>query len=195
MESGGVEKLWSEVREVSLGRSTSIERLDRPPSPLQFLRDFVSPNKPFIISNTNLHWPALTKWNPNYLSQALSQTTVSLHLSPNGRADSVVTLGDGGLCFASAHVQRMLFNDALKMVEEEGVVAYLQEQNDCFRSEYGLVSDDVDGDIQWATSALGCLPDAVNLWIGNQRSETSFHKDHYENLYAVVSGNICFFAF
>jgi jumonji domain-containing protein 7 len=32
------------------------------------------------------------------------------------------------------------------------------------------------------------MPEAVNLWIGNQRSVTSFHKDHYENLYAVVTG-------
>ncbi|GLJ23595.1 hypothetical protein SUGI_0446840 [Cryptomeria japonica] len=31
-------------------------------------------------------------------------------------------------------------------------------------------------------------PDAFNLWIGNERATTSFHKDHYENLYAVVSG-------
>lgn len=28
----------------------------------------------------------------------------------------------------------------------------------------------------------------MNLWIGNQHSRTSFHKDHYENLYAVVTG-------
>ncbi|KAI3506163.1 hypothetical protein L1887_28519 [Cichorium endivia] len=30
--------------------------------------------------------------------------------------------------------------------------------------------------------------EAVNLWIGNDLSETSFHKDHYENLNVVVSG-------
>ncbi|KAJ1394827.1 JmjC domain [Sesbania bispinosa] len=28
----------------------------------------------------------------------------------------------------------------------------------------------------------------VNLWIGTQHSQTSFHKDHYENLYVVVTG-------
>lgn len=32
------------------------------------------------------------------------------------------------------------------------------------------------------------MPEAVNLWIGNEFSETSFHKDHYENLYAVITG-------
>jgi jumonji domain-containing protein 7 len=28
----------------------------------------------------------------------------------------------------------------------------------------------------------------VNLWIGDDRSVTSVHKDHYENMYAVVCG-------
>ncbi|CAN0880501.1 Lysine-specific demethylase JMJ32 [Linum grandiflorum] len=59
--------------------------------------------------------------------------------------------------------------------------------NDCFREEYSALSGDCDSDIPWATEALGCLPEAVNLWIGNHLSETSFHKDHYENFYAVVS--------
>lgn len=67
-------------------------------------------------------------------------------------------------------------------------VAYAQQQNDCFRSEYSALASDCDPDIPWASEALGCLPEAVNLWIGNHSSETSFHKDHYENLYAVVCG-------
>lgn len=67
-------------------------------------------------------------------------------------------------------------------------MAYAQQQNDCFRSEYSALADDCDPHIPWATEALGCVPEAVNLWIGNQHSQTSFHKDHYENLYAVVTG-------
>ena len=50
------------------------------------------------------------------------------------------------------------------------------------------MAGDCDSHISWATEAIGGLPEAVNLWIGNDLSETSFHKDHYENLYAVVTG-------
>ncbi|KAJ4850971.1 hypothetical protein Tsubulata_036237 [Turnera subulata] len=177
MKSGGgriIEKLWEEVRELSLGSDdTRINRLDSPPTPLQFLRDYVSQNKPCIISNAISHWPALSRWpHLPYLSRSLSTSLVSLHLTPNGRADSIVPLPDhnkdddlsSSLCFASAH------------------------QNDCFRTEYSGLAADCDPDVPWATEALGCSPDAVNLWIGNHLSETSFHKDHYENLYAVVSG-------
>ena len=34
----------------------------------------------------------------------------------------------------------------------------------------------------------GASPDAVNLWIGNHLSTTWVHKDPYENLYTVISG-------
>lgn len=212
-----IEALWEEVRELSLGQSGRVERLDSPPTPLQFLRDFVSQNKPCIIANATLHWPALSNWtSDSYLEQALSTScssskTVSVHLTPNGQADALVAVNEinktndvsllsssNSLCFASAHVQQMPFPEALKLISsstnnnknsQPKVVAYAQQQNDCFRSEYSALSCDCDPHIPWASDALGCLPEAVNLWIGNHLSETSFHKDHYENLYAVVTGH------
>ncbi|XP_058085277.1 lysine-specific demethylase JMJ32 isoform X2 [Magnolia sinica] len=196
--SGGfIGGLWREVRELSLGVGTSIDRLDSPPSSLRFLRHYVSSNKPCIISNAILHWPALSTW-PHFSPSSFSllpeqHHVVSVHLTPHGRADSLVPLPDdpSSLCFASAHVQRMPFHQALQHIVSPPLpnyVAYAQEQNDCFRSEYSHLAHDIDAHIPWATEALGTLPEAVNLWIGNHLSETSFHKDHYENLYAVISG-------
>ncbi|XP_062077129.1 lysine-specific demethylase JMJ32 isoform X2 [Humulus lupulus] len=212
-----IETLWEEVRELSLGLSGKVERLDSPPTPIQFLRDFVSQNKPCVISNAINHWPALSKWsNDSYLIESLSTSSssdqlVSVHLTPNGRADALAPLNDrvktngtssspssASLCFASAHVEHMPFPEALKLISSPAsnsndmppkFVAYAQQQNDCFRSEYSALSPDCDAHIPWASDALGCLPEAVNLWIGNHLSETSFHKDHYENLYAVVTGH------
>ncbi|XP_010503196.1 PREDICTED: jmjC domain-containing protein 7-like isoform X1 [Camelina sativa] len=189
-----IENLWREVRELSLG--TKIDRLDSPPSPVKFLRDYVSQSKPCVISNAIAHWPALKHWSdPAYLAGALSNDLVSLHLTPNGCADAVTPVGSIGdrddLCFASAHVEKVLFPEALRAVQSSckgKKVGYLQQQNDCFRTEYSTVGVDCDGDISWATEAFGCSPEAVNLWIGTEHSVTSFHKDHYENLYAVVSG-------
>ncbi|KFK33953.1 hypothetical protein AALP_AA5G083300 [Arabis alpina] len=190
-----IHDLWREVRELSLG--TEIDRLDTPPSPIQFIRDYVSQSKPCVISKAISHWPALKLWSdPSYLAASLSDDLVSLHLTPNGSADAVTPMNhhDGNtenLCFASAHVEKLLFTEALHAVKSSCKgrnVAYLQQQNDCFRTEYSNVCLDCDGDIAWATEALGCSPEAVNLWIGTDLSVTSFHKDHYENLYAVVSG-------
>lgn len=197
---GKIETLWNEVRELNLGNSGQLDRLDFPPTPLQFLRDFVSQNKPCIISNATNHWPALSRWTrDSYLTDALSSAHVSLHLTPHGRADALVpsssSSSSSSLCFASAHVQRTPFPEALRLIttnndesSSPNLVAYAQQQNNCFPSEYSALAADCDPHIDFASAALGCLPEAVNMWIGNDRSTTSFHKDHYENLYAVVTG-------
>ncbi|KAH7430237.1 hypothetical protein KP509_09G089500 [Ceratopteris richardii] len=93
--------------------------------------------------------------------------------------------------FATAYVEHVPFPEALDMILHSSIgsgVAYAQEQNSCFLTEYSALSADADTHIPWATEAFGCLPEAVNLWIGNEKAVTSFHKDHYENLYAVIAG-------
>ncbi|KAK4401023.1 Bifunctional peptidase and (3S)-lysyl hydroxylase Jmjd7 [Sesamum angolense] len=164
------------------------------PTPLQFLRHYVTPNKPCLISAAVPHWPALSLWrSAAYLRTTLSTTSVSLHLTPTGKADSLAPHPTSPPPSASPqpHVQKLPFPEALDAVlasGEEKTVAYLQQQNDCFRSEYGVLAGDCEEHIPWASEALGCSPEAVNLWVGNHLSETSFHKDHYENLYVVITG-------
>ena len=65
---------------------------------------------------------------------------------------------------------------------------YLQSQNDNMHSEYSALLEDVPEEIDFASIALGRKPDAVNFWLGNSKSITSFHRDHYENVYHVVAG-------
>ncbi|KAK8940010.1 hypothetical protein KSP40_PGU014659 [Platanthera guangdongensis] len=207
-------RLWAEVRELGFGTSGQLDRLNSAPSPLQFLRNHVSTNRPCIISRSaTAHWPAIAHslWtDDDYLCGTLNSQSVSVHLTPNGRADSLVPLprsdsrsvpGSEEFCFATSYVQSMRFPEALRMIStagmsvprpsspsSSGVVAYAQQQNDCFRDEYSALSADVEPHIPWATEAFGSLPEAVNLWIGSFHSQTSFHKDHYENLYVVITG-------
>ncbi|KAL3619122.1 Lysine-specific demethylase jmj32 [Castilleja foliolosa] len=190
-----VQHLWQEVRDLSLGPPPYIDRLPSPPTPLQFLRLYVAPNKPCLISAAVPHWPALSLWpSTAYLRETLSSTAVSLHLTPTGKADALAPHPSAALCFASAHVEKLPFPEALDLVmasdleQTNKTVAYLQQQNDCFRGEYGPLAADCEEHVPWATEALGCSPEAVNLWIGNDLSETSFHKDHYDNLYVVITG-------
>ncbi|KAF9931799.1 JmjC domain-containing protein 7 [Mortierella alpina] len=71
-------------------------------------------------------------------------------------------------------------------------VRYIQLQNGNLMTEYQELMDDVPVDIPFASEALGKLPDAVNFWYGDERSSTSLHKDHYENMYAVIAGRKIF---
>lgn len=61
-------------------------------------------------------------------------------------------------------------------------------ENDNLRQEYANLFDDVPTDIAFARIALEKEADAINLWIGNERSVTSLHKDNYENIYVQVRG-------
>lgn len=67
---------------------------------------------------------------------------------------------------------------------------YLQQQNDNFRQDpvFRPLLQDAELEFEWANLLFQNRPDACNIWIGNDQSVTSTHKDNYENLYAVVTG-------
>lgn len=41
--------------------------LNGAPEPLRFYRDWIGANKPCIIRDAFSHWPALSRWTPEYL--------------------------------------------------------------------------------------------------------------------------------
>ncbi|KAJ8610958.1 hypothetical protein MRB53_038262 [Persea americana] len=67
-------------------------------------------------------------------------------------------------------------------------VRYAQSQNDNLRNEYAALLSDVSNSPDFARIALQREPDAINLWIGNDKSVTSMHRDNYENVYVQVLG-------
>eukprot|EP00118_Oscarella_pearsei_P002479 m.10678 g.10678 ORF g.10678 m.10678 type:complete len:160 (+) comp22553_c0_seq1:436-915(+) len=80
--------LSREARDLYLPSEVAI--LEAPPSPLAFHRDWVSPNKPVLIENALSHWPALSRWNDDYLRDKLGHKEVTVAVTPNGYADAVV---------------------------------------------------------------------------------------------------------
>lgn len=67
-------------------------------------------------------------------------------------------------------------------------IFYLQKQDSNLTKEFPELLPDIDSELSWASEAFGSKPSAVNLWIGDQRSVTSLHKDPFENIYCVVNG-------
>jgi|TARA_B100000085_G_scaffold125925_2_gene114625 jumonji domain-containing protein 7 len=69
-------------------------------------------------------------------------------------------------------------------------VFYLSGQDDNARARLPPGALDWDAfEFPFAREALRGRLEAVNLWIGNGLSTTSYHADHYENLYTVVRGS------
>ena len=156
------------------------------PSPLEFLRDFVHTNRPCVITGTINHWPALTKWTDDaYLIQRFGDHKVKINATPNGRGDAILD----GKYFMLPEEREMSYGEFVKEKSEGTDVLYLSHQCDNLRVQLeGIIQDDVDTSLPIADAALGCGPDAVNLWAGDSNAITTLHKDHYENMYAVVRG-------
>lgn len=88
--------------------------------------------------------------------------------------------------FTQPYTEKMNFGEFITNLQSDRVY-YCQQQNDCFRTDqYESIQDDV-AEFEWLKNTLGA-PDAQNIWIGDNRSITSTHKDHYENIYAVIRG-------
>ena len=117
---------------------------------------------------------------------------IAVVATPDGRADAVSTLpGTGEEVFALPAEGSMTMADLLENLTGKSKGKnrlYMQQQNDCLRANFLDLEDDIMPMLPWADTAFGGPPEAVNLWIGGQESVTTFHKDHYENMFAVISG-------
>ncbi|OXB72480.1 UNVERIFIED_CONTAM: hypothetical protein H355_002751 [Colinus virginianus] len=139
-----------EARE--LGCVESVPYLDRPPSPLEFYREWVSPNKPCVIRNAIGHWPALRKWTLAYLREVVGPKVVSVAVTPNGYADAVFQDR-----FVMPEERQMPFMDFLDIVEKKVTspnVFYVQKQCSNLTEEFPELVCDVQPDIPWMSEAL-----------------------------------------
>ena len=85
----------------------------------------------------------------------------------------------------------------LSIIDNPNSVYYYSMQNDCLRSEFAALLPELSSSasplLEWAEASFGTgPPDALNIWMGNERAHSSLHKDHYENLFYVASGRKLF---
>ncbi|TYZ60738.1 hypothetical protein PybrP1_011081 [[Pythium] brassicae (nom. inval.)] len=149
-------------------------------SALQFHREFVSRSVPVVLTNA-MHgsedWArALAHWpNDAYLAEQAGDEAVTVDITPFGRGDAVLALGEAAdELFVMPEEREMTLRDFLR--------------NDSLRDELPMLYQDVPAYVELAKEAFGNEPDAVNIWIGDERAVSTMHKDHYENMYCVVKG-------
>lgn len=244
--SSSYDALVRENREL-IGRT--VTRLENPPTALEFARDWLARNVPFVCAGAIETWNARDgRWDTREgLERALGGADAfvgGVNRTPNGRADAVyyrnhgssggvmiggdddddgdldVELVDADLFDASVplflepessgetrvgefldSLERRPASECRFGVSNVGhgngngasVVAYLSEQNDNLRTRPALrgMFEDI-GEVDFAAETFAREPDAVNLWIGDEASTTSWHKDYYENIYSVIRGEKIF---
>ncbi|SCV71062.1 BQ2448_3824 [Microbotryum intermedium] len=202
--------------------SRTVPELRTPPRALEFCREFVGVNRPVVVRASKGEgkegrgggeMEALGKWVRNYLVKRMEGRKVEVAVSPNGKADSIIlNPQDGKEYFVEPAAVQMdletLFqhlntpsntstasdSDSDKSTTAPAVY-YLQSQNGNLQPNQDLeplLTDVGERGPRWAREAFGSDPDAVNIWIGDERSSTSVHKDPYENIYLVIRGTKTF---
>lgn len=180
---------------------SDLARVNYPPTSLIFIRDYAMPNLPVVFTNV-----PVPVWRDEVtLEQIAGDSFVNVGWTPAGYGDYIDN--DTGL-FVKPHIEPQRMRDFLhdlrtsrdgEAARDSGDTAqrcrysgicgvpYYSAQDDCLRRQLPHLLDDLPC-IDFARDAFGADADAVNLWIGDERSVTSMHKDHYENLFLVVSG-------
>jgi jumonji domain-containing protein 7 len=163
--------------------SDSVPVLKQPPTSFDFYFDYISQNRPVVVQNAIKHWPALEKWKSDeYLIEKLGDSKVKVAVTPNGRADAVYEN-----YFCMPQEVEMTYEEFSNKLKSGDSVHYIQHQNNNFEHFQPLL-DDVEDEITFASNSLRASPEVMNIWIGDHKSVSSLHKDPYENIYAVVTG-------
>lgn len=166
---------------------------------LEFLREFVARNRPCLIKDLKevQDWPIFSNLSSlesfeDYLIKEIDE--IPINFTPNGLADAVTKVeGSENEILMKAYEKSVSPEVLFENLRDKPInnVAYLSEQNNNLKERFddmlykGLVSEDLN----LGKACFGATPDAVNLWIGDERSVSSLHRDFYENLYCVTHGN------
>nr|CAD7400551.1 unnamed protein product [Timema cristinae] len=184
--------LSTEANELYLRKDVPV--VNPPISALDFHRLWVSPNLPVLFKGAVTHWSAVGKWDVPYFRKTLSDNKVTVAVTPNGYADAIATRSEQNVdieYFVMPEEREMNMSEFLDALEDRHKypgVFYVQRQNSNLTEDFPELMREVEPEISWASEAFGCPPEAVNLWVGDERAITSMHKDPYENIYCVVSG-------
>ncbi|CAI5705722.1 unnamed protein product [Peronospora farinosa] len=175
----------------------SIRRVDASSlTPLQFYRDFISRNVPVVLLNvmTSSSWRhAVVNWqNDEHLVTKAGDRPVTVDVTPFGVGDAVLEFPDHHQeIFVMPEERDMKLSEFMKLLKNRDNfdgVPYLSHQNDSLRNQLPGLFNEVPSAIKLAVEAFGNEPEAVNIWIGDERAMSTMHKDHYENMYCVAKG-------
>jgi jumonji domain-containing protein 7 len=170
------------------------------PSALDFMRQAVCCYRPVILRGLMRDWPAMQRWNMDYLEEKMNGVPITVNLTPDGLADAVKSVvlpteEDEDIekqVFTYPYERSMsfaAFQGLMSDPREDDAVAYLSEQNDNLRQKFPSIVNDVPVFLPIAAEAFSnCATEAINLWIGDERSVTSLHKDHFEVLLCMFNG-------
>lgn len=159
---------------------STVAELDAVPDSATFYKEYVAHNRPCVLRGTICHWPATHNWGLNYISECMGAAQVTCTFTCDGKADAIQQQSDGSTRFLLPDNRRMSMKEFISIFRQSksdaSPVPSVQFQNNNW-TEFPKLAGDIDVSFPWAFEAFGASkPDAVNLWIGDHRSTTTYHK-------------------
>ncbi|WP_230461258.1 cupin-like domain-containing protein [Sphingobium sp. CAP-1] len=140
-----------------------------------FLHNFYAPGRPVLIRGAMAGWPALDRWTPDYLADAIGDAVIEYQ---GGRASAQ----DYELK-KEKHRQRAPFRRFIDLARKGGNDAYLTANNSATNAPaLAPLQADLGHMDAYLTRAPGML------WIGGAGTFTPLHFDLTNNLLAQVTG-------
>lgn len=164
-----------------------------------FQRSKNADDKSQTWTDPNIVESAAFTWTKDDLLRLVTDK-VEIAVTPNGRADDLHVIdSQHEAVFLSPAATEMTISELLVKLdnargtrggnETKSAVYYLQSQNsNLTTTSLKPILKHVPSNFPFAEGVLP-EPEAINIWIGDEKSVTSTHRDPYENLYLVLKGS------
>lgn len=164
----------TQLRQRMLVTDIDIPRIDRL-SGRDFLHQFYALSRPVVVTGMIDHWPALRRWSPDYLKQAIGSAPVEYQCGRNGDPDFEL--------YKDNHKRTDPFDRFIDRIAEPGNDAYLTAYNSGVnRAALAALDTDMDGIDAYLTREPGMM------WIGPADTFTPLHFDLTNNLIVQATG-------
>ncbi|EGG06679.1 uncharacterized protein MELLADRAFT_63253 [Melampsora larici-populina 98AG31] len=171
--------------------NSDVEEFDKEMPTESEFSSFIHSNRPLVIrsyyqkqSQSNHHHISTigSTWSEKLLIDRLgNEKLLTVARTPSGNSDSIVNEE----YFVEPNYEKMTLECLINELRpisptetEQRDVIYLQSQDNNLHKEFNALIPDIGLEVPIASAAIGggVKPDAVNIWIGDDRSITSLHK-------------------
>ena len=155
--------------------SNEVERVQRP-SLDRFVRDFLRPQRPVVLTGALDEWPALARWDEDYLRRTVGSRRL--------RVEAVAEREQAGYFGRQSLPQTMDFCDYLSAVFADRKVPRLYLGGISIPGAMGELAQDV----RMPEYVVGPGRPVPYVWLGAGGSTTQLHYDINNNFHALLRG-------
>ena len=149
------------------------------PDVASFRRDYVTKNRPLIITGAMAEWQALECWDLSYLRTALGPTPLRVYTSADGAFRAHPKLG-----FHQSLWRNITAENYIEWIAASARSPHLLLQHQSLLTKFPQLANDISVPPYVQLQEI----QDVNIWLGGGDNVTPLHCDQVDNLLAQILG-------